>query len=442
MTLPGGGHEVRMADRGRGTRRDGEPAERLAAVAAEAARGVGLDPALLGDYPRALVAIAQTRRRLTKADLDTCRARSVTAAERGVSLRSLISLYLTVTWRLWPQLPAVREAGRPAIVRQIAEAVLRAADDATASLAAGYEGAQRMTIRLEEALRREFIDDLLSGHADIELLVERSERFRLQLASPHVVAVIRAGQPLADTSPVTRQVEAAILARFGDHDVLVATKQGSLVCIVPAATDATVADLTALLHRTVGERIGIGRPHSSPRGVVQSYQEATEALDLAARLRLPDPVIEADRLLVYRVLLRDRAAIAELVRAVLGPLQRARGGAEPLLATLQAYFAARGVSAVAARRLHVGVRTVSYRLQRVKQLTGQAVTDPDQRFTLEAAVLGARLLDWPHEPLPAITDPPPGRPAATRRLPPTDAASGNGPKGRQPTRARTRTETS
>jgi hypothetical protein len=94
-------------------------------------------------------------------------------------------------------------------------------------------------------------------------------------------------------------------------------------------------------------------------------------------------------------------------------LQRARGGAEPLLATLQAYFAARGVSAVAARRLHVGVRTVTYRLQRVKQLTGQAVTDPDQRFTLEAAVLGARLLDWPHEPLPATTDPPGGRPAAT-----------------------------
>jgi DNA-binding PucR family transcriptional regulator len=223
--------------------------------------------------------------------------------------------------------------------------------------------------------------------------------------------VIRAQQPLGDTSPITRQVEAAILAHFGDHDVLVATKQGSLVCIVPAPTDATVDDLTALLHRTVDQRIGIGRPHSSPRGVVQSYLEATEALDLAARLRLPDPVIEADRLLVYRVLLRDRAAIAELVGAVLGPLQRARGGAEPLLVTLQAYFAARGVSAVAARRLHVGVRTITYRLQRIRQLTGQAVADPEQRFTLEAAVLGARLLDWPHEPLPATTDPPPGRPA-------------------------------
>jgi DNA-binding PucR family transcriptional regulator len=143
------------------------------------------------------------------------------------------------------------------------------------------------------------------------------------------------------------------------------------------------------------------------------------ALDLAGRLRLPDPVIEADRLLVYRVLLRDRAAIADLVGAVLGPLQGARGGAEPLLATLQAYFAARGVSALAARRLHVGVRTVAYRLHRVKQLTAHAVTDPVQRFTLEAAVLGARLLDWPRQPLPSTVDPPAG-PAAT---PPTQPVS-------------------
>lgn len=141
----------------------------------------------------------------------------------------------------------------------------------------------------------------------------------------------------------------------------------------------------------------------------------------------PDPVIEADRLLVYRVLLRDRAAIAELVGTVLGPLRGARGGAEPLLATLQAYFGARGVSAVAARRLQVGVRTVTYRLHRVKQLTGHAVTDPDQRFTLEAAVLGARLLDWPRQPLPSTVDPP-GRPAATPPMQP--AAPPRGPRRR------------
>jgi DNA-binding PucR family transcriptional regulator len=50
--------------------------------------------------------------------------------------------------------------------------------------------------------------------------------------------------------------------------------------------------------------------------------------------------------------------------------------------------------------LHVSVRTVTYRLARVGELTGYSLSRPDQRFVLQAAVLGARLLDWPERPLP------------------------------------------
>jgi DNA-binding PucR family transcriptional regulator len=129
--------------------------------------------------------------------------------------------------------------------------------------------------------------------------------------------------------------------------------------------------------------------------VARSYEEAREALELAGRLGLDDPVVESASLLVYRVLLRDRAAIADLVEGVLAPLERARGGAGPLLDTLAAYFASGGVATEAARRLHVGVRTVTYRLGRIRELTGYSATDPAHRFTLETAVLGARLLGWP-----------------------------------------------
>jgi hypothetical protein len=33
-------------------------------------------------------------------------------------------------------------------------------------------------------------------------------------------------------------------------------------------------------------------------------------------------------------------------------------------------------------------------------LTGYDATDPAHRFTLQAAVLGARALNWPQQPLP------------------------------------------
>jgi DNA-binding PucR family transcriptional regulator len=55
-----------------------------------------------------------------------------------------------------------------------------------------------------------------------------------------------------------------------------------------------------------------------------------------------------------------------------------------------------------ARRLHLSVRAVTYRLDRVRTLTGYDPTDPAQRFTMHAAVLGAKLLGWPGSD-PAVT---------------------------------------
>jgi len=111
-------------------------------------------------------------------------------------------------------------------------------------------------------------------------------------------------------------------------------------------------------------------------------------------------VLHAADLLVFPVLLRDQAAITDLVRTVLGPLDGARGGAQPLLDTLAAFFDCHGNHAATARRLSISTRAVSYRLDRIHRLTGYAATQPTQRFTLEAAVLGARLLDWPATALP------------------------------------------
>jgi DNA-binding PucR family transcriptional regulator len=106
---------------------------------------------------------------------------------------------------------------------------------------------------------------------------------------------------------------------------------------------------------------------------------------------------------VYRVLGRDQAAIIDLVRTVLVPLTQARGGARPLVDTLHVYFGCADVATEAARRMHLSVRAVTYRLAKVRQLTGYDPTDADHRFVLHAAVLGARLLDWPAQPLPAAT---------------------------------------
>jgi sugar diacid utilization regulator len=208
-------------------------------------------------------------------------------------------------------------------------------------------------------------------------------------------------------------LERAVVERFGDREVLVATKDGRVVVVVPGAPVPAAAlpkglDVGTAIQQDLHRRqlpgrwrVAAGRAFPGAYGVARSYEEALEALTFGDRLGLDTDVVHARDLLVYRVLGRDQAAMVDLVRDVLTPLDQTRGGAEVLLETLREYFNAGEVATEAARRLHVSVRTVTYRLARVAQLTGYRVSQPDQRFSLHAAVLGARLLDWPATPLPA-----------------------------------------
>jgi sugar diacid utilization regulator len=328
------------------------------------------------------------------------------AAESGLSAGKVVQLYLSAAWRLWRELPSVAQSRDSEVVRAAAEAVLRVVDRAVASLAEGYTTARREMMRREETLRRELIEDLLRGDADLGSLVERAEPFGLDMGQPHQVALAAPNARGAGVEAALGSLERAVVQGLGDRDVLVATKDGRIVVVAPAVTvqggseRATGRrDLDDLLRTQLDRfprggpwRITLGRPYPGSYGIARSYEEARDALTMAVRLRLDKQVVHADELLIYRVLLRDQPAIADLVETVVGPLAGARGGAEPLLATLEAYFATGCVATEAARRLHLSVRAVTYRLERVAELTGYDPTDPQQRFTVQAAVLGARLL--------------------------------------------------
>lgn len=399
-------------------------AEALAEVTETASTEHRSDPALLKGYLSALLRVAVTGRRLGNQAQASCRRLGAEAAVTGVSLPALVDLYMTASRLLWPRLPELVAVSRGRPVRAteligIGEVVWRAADDALRALAEGYVEAQLLVVRREQSARVEFINDLLTGQSDVGSLVERAEPFGLMLTAGHLVAVAEIGHPIDTDTRMTSWVEDAARARFGRRGVIVATKEGRLVCVLSGAPpaqntgggQATAQELADLVGPAAAEfaqgsswRVGIGRELPGPRGVYRSYLEAVEALDVAQRLGLRDQVVHARDLLVYRVLLRDETAIADLVQTVLGPLAAARGGAGSLLITLQEYFAAGGNTAAAARRLHLSVRAVTYRLDRVSALTGYTVTDPADRLPLHVAVTGARLLSWPTRPITSPND--------------------------------------
>ncbi|MGH3781051.1 MAG: PucR family transcriptional regulator [Pseudonocardiaceae bacterium] len=393
----------------------GAEEEWLVDVARDASQVAGGVPVeLLGDYLSLLADAATTGRKPQPGELDAVGLLGRRAAELGVPAGNAVQLYLSAAWRLWRELPTVVRSQDSETVRAAAEAVLRVVDRAVGSLAEGYTAARREMMRHEETLRRELIEDLLRGDADVGGLVERAEPFGLDMGQPHQVALAAPTGRLAQADAAIGSLERAAVQWLGDRDVLVATKDGCIVVVAPAEIGQSAAAQPAPGAKTLGDlmhtelsrsprgrpwRITIGRPYPGSYGIARSYEEAREGLTMALRLRLDTPVIPAEQLLIYRVLLRDQPAIADLVQTVVGPLTTARGGAEPLLATLDAYFAAGCVVTDTARRLHLSVRAVTYRLDRITSLTGYDPTDPAQRFTIHAAVLGARLLGWPQHDL-------------------------------------------
>jgi sugar diacid utilization regulator len=392
----------------------------LGAVAEGASRDAGGVPVeLLGEYLPLLADAAIHGRRAKRGELNAVGLLGRRAAEEGISAGRVVQLYLSAARRLWQELPTVVLSRDREAVRAAATAVLQVIDDAVATLAEGYAVARRDLVRREESLRREVIDDLLRGDSDLGTLVERAEPFGLDLARVHQVALAAPARRLPDADTAITALEAVIFDRLGDRDVLVATKDGLLVVLAPAdAADAggtspaleATNDLGRLIHRELSRlrrgrpwRVAVGRAHPGLYGIARSYEEAREALTMSGRLNVNTPVVTAHDLLLYRVLIRDQPAIVDLVQAVLSPLVQARGGARPLLETLDAYFAAGAVATDAAKRLHVSVRTVTYRLERIKALTGYDMANPDHRFTLQAAVLGAKVLNWPERHLPSLS---------------------------------------
>lgn len=381
----------------------------LRAVGAAAAEDAGgVEPDLLGDFLATITVAAAAGRRLRRRELEACSAEGRRAATAGVALRALVDLYLSAAWRLWRDVPEVSQ-GDADRVRAAALSMLRATDDGVAALAEGFQLARADLSRLHEAARHDVLEALLAGgRRAIDAAVPAME---LGLVVSGPLAVVVARRPGGFTGPshaaLPGRVERTLQGRHGDAQPLVLTRSGELICVFAAPDPAAVSEVRAAVATALDARLGgddawrgaVSSRRTGPSGVATSYEEARYAVELADRLGLGEAVVDAADLAVYRVLLRDRPAVDDLVATTLTPLTTARGGAAPLLETLEAFYGSGGVATLTAARLQLSVRAVTYRMARIADLLGRDPADPAERFTLQAAVTAARLLDWPRTPL-------------------------------------------
>ena len=127
-----------------------------------------------------------------------------------------------------------------------------------------------------------------------------------------------------------------------------------------------------------------------------SLRWARRALSLAQRNpggQAADAIVRCDEQLAPLVLLADAELARLLSGQALAPLRGLRPEqADRLAETLLAWLESADNAGVAASRLHVHPQTVRYRLRQLTELFGDALSDPDSRFALQAALRVRRLV--------------------------------------------------
>lgn len=238
----------------------------------------------------------------------------------------------------------------------------------------------------ELRLRRDLVHDLLTG-TDIDSAHSRADALDYDLRRSHRVILVEGKGRTRGPDSLLKAVRRAL--RTADVDALYETWSGSVVVITAGQTDWERLRHDVLSNLGGGQcQIGVGGVRANVTDLPGSLREARLALRLQKALLRGDSVCEYSKLGVFRILatVPNLEELESFVREWLGSIldYDAHRGSE-LVHTLTQYLEHGGNYDATAAELSVHRSTLKYRLQRIRDLTGLELNDPDVHFNLQLA---------------------------------------------------------
>jgi DNA-binding PucR family transcriptional regulator len=244
----------------------------------------------------------------------------------------------------------------------------------------------RSLAETELRLRRDLVEELLAG-TDEESALARGQALGHDLERPHRVVVAEGRGRTRDENAFFHAVRRA--ARSTGLGSLLVARSGAIVVISESEITWETFRIAVLTELGGGKCcVGIGGRAQRPGELPRSYREAQLALRTQRATHSDDRAICYDDLGVYRILseVGDTDAVQRYVQQWLGSLldydQRKRSD---LVATLSKYLECGGSYEATAAALLVHRSTLKYRLQRIRDISGYRLTDPDTAFNLQLA---------------------------------------------------------
>lgn len=253
----------------------------------------------------------------------------------------------------------------------------------------------------EKRVRGSFVDAILSGSLSPAEAARWAKRHKYEPAGQHAAIVVDWAKP---EHPTYRRLETLVHGLGLRGGVLAQARENEVVifCALESKAGIDTARHIAenIRHQAHAEflnhplAIGIGRPVDALSGLRDSYREARQALSMARRLAEPHPLYFGE-LNVYRLLfqLEHTPELEAFCREMIGTLieyDRAQG--TDLVETLSAYFTHKGNLSQTAEALFVHRNTLLYRMERIREISGLDLDNPETRLSIQLALRARRLL--------------------------------------------------
>ncbi|MDX3056935.1 helix-turn-helix domain-containing protein [Streptomyces sp. NE06-03E] len=243
----------------------------------------------------------------------------------------------------------------------------------------------RNLAEVELRLHRELADDLLAG-TDETSAYARSEAVGHDLHRSHYIVVVQWSDRAADDSfaqTVGRAASAvgmrSLLTRRAEHVVLLADDRPHARALYEALTLETGAPSGS---------IGVSARSDSPGDIPQHYREAQRALEVRRHALERYGMTFFDQLGLYRILGpgNDFRELEAFVHEWLGQLidYDARNNSA-MAETLARYFDCGGNYDETAASFAIHRSTLRYRLQRIREISGNDLANVEDRLNLQVA---------------------------------------------------------
>jgi purine catabolism regulator len=174
---------------------------------------------------------------------------------------------------------------------------------------------------------------------------------------------------------------------------------GSEVIVFCEGDENTARDLALAVQGRVAERygagivVGVGQCASDLRAWRESFQQAVAAYRMAHQWRLSAPLAFRE-MGVYRLLslLVGSPELHKFYYETLGELAENIPQNAEFVTTLEAFFEEHGNLTRTAKRLHIHRNTLLYRMDRIKEISGLDLDNPETRLAVHLALRIRRIL--------------------------------------------------